>query len=132
MSNSPASLELKLFGRRDASVTAIVVGVMLAFFVSRQVATTNSYLSIERSLPTYDGTISGPFAVMAAVLVTLAALSTYFGAGMIPAIHLTGGPVFGWAIIHRASPITPPYASTFPLEMVILYGGIFGVTGYLL
>ena len=120
-----------LVGRPRSAVAATALAVGLTFEVGRRVAEANAYLPIERSLPTYAGTPTALFFAAGAVLVTLAALSAYLDAGVVPAVLLAGGPVVGWAVNHWSAPITTHYAPTFPLEMAVLYGGVFGVLGYL-
>ncbi|WP_136715506.1 hypothetical protein [Halorientalis salina] len=122
----------RLVGRPASAVAVIALAVVAAVVTARRVAATDTYLQIQYALPTYDGSI-GPIAVTAgAVLVGLAALSAYVGAGLAPTAFLAGGPVFGWAVNHFSSSITPQYAATFPLEMAVLYGGCIGLVGYLL
>ena len=128
----PPSTNARLVGRPRSALTATAAAVVLAFAVGRTVAEANAYLRIERSLPTYGGTLTELFVAAGALLVTLAALSAYFDAGAMPAVLLASGPVVGWAANHWSAPISPPYAPTFPVEMAVLYGGTFGVLGYLL
>jgi hypothetical protein len=121
----------RLVGRPSSAVSACLAAAVLAVVVARRVAATDAYLTIERSLPTYAGTPSTLFFVGAAALVALAAASSYLRGGVIPAVVLAAGPVVGWAVNHWSAPVSPHYAATFPVEMAVLYGGVFGVVGYL-
>ena len=127
----PPSTRARLVGRPESAVAATVAAVALAFVVGHRVASANAYLRIEQSLPTYAGAPTAFFFAAGALLVALAALSAYLAAGAVPAVLLASGPVVGWAVNHWSAPITPHYAPTFPLEMAVLYGGVFGVLGYL-
>ena len=131
----PPTLQLAkrahLVGRPRSAVAATVLAVGLAFEVGRRVAEANAYVRIERSLPTYAGTPTALFFAAGAALVALAVLSAYLDAGVAPTVLLASGPVVGWAVNHWSAPVTPHYAPTFPLEMAALYGGVFGVLGFL-
>lgn len=122
----------RLVGHPASAVAAMTLAVAAAFAVARRVAATNAYLPIQYALPTYDGSAGPLFFALGAVLVGLAVLSAYADAGLLPTVALAGAPVFGWAVNHFASPISPHYAVTFPVEMALLYGGVFGAVGYLL
>lgn len=126
------SIAHRLVGRPASAVAVIGLAVVATVLTARRVATTNTYLQIQYALPTYDGSV-GPIVVTAGgALVGLAVVSAYVDAGLVPTLMLAGGPVFGWALNHFSSPITPQYAVTFPLEMAVLYGCTFGLVGYLL
>ena len=127
----PPIAKAHLVGRPRSAAAATVLAAGLTFEVGRRVAEANAYLPIERSLPTYAGTPTALFFAAGAALVTLAALSAYLDAGAVPAVLLASGPVVGWAVNHWSAPVTPHYAPTFPLEMAVLYGGAFGILGYL-
>ncbi|WP_440007655.1 glycosyltransferase [Halomicrococcus sp. SG-WS-1] len=121
-----------LVGRGERAAGASVAAVGLAGVVAQQVAARNSYLRIERSLPTYAGGVSELFLVAAVAIVAVAALGAAVDAGLVPSILLASGPVVGWATNHWASAVAPHYAVTFPLEMALLYGGVLGTVGYVL
>lgn len=110
------------------SLLAVVAGVGTA----RYVALTGTYLSIQYALPTYDGSLGPYFYLGGIVLLGLAVISTALKAGLVPTILLASAPVVGWGINHFASPISPQYAVTYPIEMALLYGVTFGISGYLL
>jgi hypothetical protein len=110
------------------SLLAVLVGAGTA----RYVAITETYLPIQYALPTYDGSLGLYFSLGGAVLLGLAVVSAALEAGVVPTLLLASAPVMGWAVNHFASPITPKYAITFPFEMALLYGVLFGVSGYLL
>ncbi|MFB6184012.1 MAG: hypothetical protein ABEI96_05600 [Haloarculaceae archaeon] len=110
----------------------MLVAVASALVTYQRVAATDSYLRIQHAVPTYDGSAGPTFVLGAGALVAFALVASYLDAGVVPAVILAAGPVFGWALTHFTSPITPHYAATFPLEMAVLYGGVFGVVGYLL
>lgn len=122
----------ELIGRPISAVAVLSMAVAASMVTARRVAVTNSYLSIQHALPTYDGSMGPLFFLFGSGLVALAVLSAYLDAGLLPTVMLAGAPVFGWAINHFSSPISPHYAITFPVEMAMLYGGIFGIAGYLL
>lgn len=122
----------RLVGRPTSAFAVTYTAVVASIATARRVAATNSYLVIERSLPTYDGHAGPLFVALAGGLVALAALSAYLDAGLGPTVALAGAPVFGWATNHVSAPISPHYAATFPVEMAVLYGGLLGLVGYLL
>ena len=122
----------RLIGRAGSAVVAIIMAVVLAVAVAQRVAATDTYLQIEHSLPTYDGVPGSLFFMFGGLLIGLAVLSALIDAGLLPTLLPTSGPVVGWAVNHLSAPIAPHYSVIFPLEMAILYGGIFGVLGYFL
>jgi hypothetical protein len=127
-----SAIRARLVGRPLSSAAAATLAVAASFLVARRVAATGAYLRIEHALPTYDGSAGPLFFAFGGVLVGLAVLSAYADAGVLPTVLLAGAPVFGWAVNHASAPIGTRYAATFPLEMALLYGGVFGVVGYLL
>lgn len=122
---------IQLVGHPAGVVVAFALAVVGGVGTARYVAATESYLTIQHAIPTYDGSTGPLFYTGGLVLLTLAVGGAVIEAGLLPTVTLTGAPVFGWAVNHFASPITPHYASTFPLEMALLYGGVFGLVGYL-
>lgn len=126
-----ATSEIDLVGRPISAAVVTCLAVVAAVGTGHYVERTQSYLSIQYALPTYDGSVGPLFYVLGGLLLALAALSAVIDAGLLPTVTLAGAPVLGWAVTHFSSSITPHYAITFPLEMAILYGGVFGVTGYL-
>ena len=132
VTEAASAVRSRLVGRPASAVAVACTAVVAAITTARRVAATNSYLVIEHSLPTYDGHAGPLFVALAGGLVALAALSACLDAGLAPTVALAGAPVFGWATNHASAPISPHYAATFPLEMAVLYGGLFGLVGYLL
>jgi len=126
------ALRSHLFGRRERAIGTSLCAVWMAVLVAHQVAARNGYTLIEQSLPTYSGSVGGPFLVGAVLLVGLAAFGARFGAGLVSSVLLASSPVVGWAVTHWTVPMTTHYVPTFPLEMAALYGGVFGTLGYLL
>lgn len=125
------SLERRLVGRPVSAATVVAVATLLAALVARTVLARNAYLRIEHTLPTYDGTMGAVFFVGGAALVLLAAGAALLDAGVLPTVTLAAAPVFGWAATHTAAPIDPQYAVTYPVEVALLYGVVFGTVGYL-
>ena len=123
----------RLVGSARSAATSTAAGSVLAGVVGHQVAAHGLYWTIQRSLPTYSGGVSELFLFATVALVALAALSAAFDAGVVPSVLLASGPVVGWAANHwlTAMPV-PHYSITFLFEMALLYGGAFGVVGYLL
>lgn len=128
----PSAIVSRLVGRPRSAVAAASLAVLASFLVARRVAATNAYLQIQYALPTYDGSTGPAFFVGGAALVGLAVASSYADAGLLPTVVLAGAPVFGWAVNHVSAPITPHYAVTYPVEMAVLYGVVFGLVGYVL
>ncbi|WP_205427807.1 hypothetical protein [Halorussus sp. MSC15.2] len=122
----------RIVGPAERAAAATVSAVLLTILVAQQVAARGTYTAIEHSLPTYAGSVSGLFVVAGATLVGLAALGAALDAGLVPSVLLASAPVVGWAVNHWATPLVPHYAPTFPVEMALLYGGAFGLLGYLL
>ncbi|WP_135533727.1 hypothetical protein [Halostella pelagica] len=125
-----AALRSNLIGRPRTAVAVTVAALTLAVVSAQQVAARDAYLWIEHSLPTYAGEVTGVFLLAGAALVVLAAVATVLGAGLVPAALLAGAPAFGWAVTHTGAPITLQYAATYPVEMALLYGIVFGSVGY--
>lgn len=123
---------IQLLGNPLSALTVVVLAIVTGIGTARYVAMTERYLAIQYALPTYDGSIAAFFYVGGGILLGLAVMSALLKAGLVPSVLLASAPVVGWAVNHFASPISPPYAVTFPIEMAILYGGLFGTTGYLL
>lgn len=125
-----AALRTTFVGRPRVAAVATVAAAALAGVVARRVASSGAYLRIEHAFPTYAGEVTGVFLLAGTALVALAAVAAALGGGVVPSVLLAGAPAFGWAVNHTAAPITPQYAATFPLEMGLLYGVVFGVVGY--
>lgn len=122
----------RLVGSARSAATSTAAGSVLAGLVGQQVAARGLYWTIQRSLPTYDGGVSELFLLATVVLVALAALSAAFDAGVVPSVLIASGPVVGWAANHWLTTMpVPHYPITFLFEMALLYGGAFGVIGYL-
>lgn len=132
VSAATAAVRSRLVGRPASALAALCLSLVATVATARWVAATNRYLAIEHALPTYDGRLGPLFVTCGAVLLGLAALAAYADAGLAPSVALAGGPVFGWAVNAFSAPVTPAYAVTFPVEMALLYGGVFGLLGYLL
>ena len=124
------SIRRRLLGSARRAVTVSAASVFLAGTVAQQVAARGAYMRIERTLPTYAGDLTGLFLVAGLAIVLLAALGAVLDAGLVPSVLLASAPVAGWAINHWS--IAPHYSVTFPVEMAVLYGGLFGSLGYLL
>lgn len=124
------SVRRRLVGSARRAVTVSASAVLLAGTVAQQVGARGAYVRIERTLPTYTGDLTALFLVAALAIVLLAALGAALDAGLVPSVLLASAPVVGWAINHLS--ITPRYSVTFPVEMAVLYGGLFGTIGYLL
>ncbi|MFC4448548.1 hypothetical protein [Halorussus aquaticus] len=122
----------RIVGPAERAAAATLSAVLLTILVAQQVAARGTYTAIEHSLPTYAGGVSGLFVVAGATLVGLAALGAALDAGLVPSVLLASAPVVGWAVNHWATPLVPHYAPTFAVEMALLYGGAFGLLGYLL
>lgn len=131
--NGPVrSVRSHLLGRGKRAIGATIGSVGLTALVSHQVAAHNSYAAIEQSIPTYAGSVGEPFLAGSVVLFLLGMVGARMNAGVVSSVLLASGPVTGWAVTHwTASVTTPQYAATFPLEMAALYGGTFGVLGYI-
>lgn len=121
-----------LIGRPASAIVVLSAAVVAYLWTAQSIASTASYLPIQYSIPTYDGSAGPLFYAGAFVLVALATASAVLDAGVVPTVTLAGAPVAGWAVNHFSSTLTPHYAATFPVEMAVLYGGVFGVVGYLL
>ncbi len=125
------SVRSHLLGQGRRAIGAAIGAVGLTALVSQQVAAHNSYTTIEQSIPTYAGSVGEPFLTGSVVLFLLGMVGARMNAGVVSSVLLASGPVIGWAVTHwTASVTTPQYAATFPLEMAALYGGTFGVLGY--
>lgn len=131
--NEPlASAHTQLLARGRRTLGAAIGAVGLGSFVAQQVTVHNGYAAIEQSLPTYAGSVGGPFLIGCVLLVLLGMVGARLNAGVVPSVLLASGPVVGWAITHwTVSMAAPQYAATFPLEMAMLYGGTFGTLGYI-
>jgi hypothetical protein len=127
-----ATASIRPFGNPASAVAVLTLAVVAGVGTARYVAVTDSYLTIQYAVPTYAGSVGAWFYGGGGLLLALAAASALLGAGLVPAIAVAGAPVAGWAVNHFSSPITPHYAGTFPIEMALLYGGLFGTAGYLL
>lgn len=125
-----AHSQLLTRGRQTAGAAISAVG--LGALVAQQVTVHNGYTAIEHSLPTYVGSVGVPFLAGSVILFLLGMVGARLNAGVMPSVLLASGPVAGWAITHWTVPMaTPQYPATFPLEMALLYGGTFGMVGYL-
>ncbi|WP_185715564.1 glycosyltransferase [Halocatena pleomorpha] len=130
--DSPESISAQLLGGSKELLGAATGAVGLAALIAQQVTAHSGYAAIEQSLPTYAGTV-GELFLLGSVLVFLLGLAgARANASVVPSVLLASGPVVGWAVTHWTVPMTEPrYAVTFPLEMALLYGGTFGILGYL-
>ncbi|UPM42270.1 glycosyltransferase [Halocatena salina] len=129
---SVESVHSQLLARGKQVIGATIGAVGLAGLVAQRVTAHNSYTAIERSLPTYAGTVGEPFLIGSVLVFLLGMIGARSNAGISSSVVLASGPVVGWAITHWTVPTTAPqYAVTFPLEMALLYGGTFGTLGYL-
>lgn len=129
--NPVASVRSHLFGRGKRAIGATIGAVGLTAFVAQQVVAHNSYTVIEQSMPTYAGSVGEPFLAGSVVLFVLGMIGAWVDAGVVSSVLLASSPVVGWAVTHwTVSMTTSQYAATFPLEMAALYGGTFGILGY--
>lgn len=127
-----STARIRPIGNPASVVVVLAVAALAGVGTAASVAATGSYLPIQYALPTYAGSPGTWFYVGGAFLLCLAVMGGVVGAGLVPTVVAAGAPVAGWAVNHFAAPITPHYAATFPVEMALLYGGLFGTVGYLL
>jgi len=130
--STEATTHIQLLGNPVSATAVLLLSIIGGVGTARYVAVTENYLAIQYALPTYDGSLGTWFYVGGAILLGLAVISAFLKAGLVPTVIVASTPVVGWAVNHFSSSITPHYSIIFPIEMALLYGGVFGIVGYLI